>query len=376
LFRQIRYIFLAGIFSALSVLANATIAFYILGLGFLILVRPLPYWRQALRPALAFFFGFFSIFLFFEGIKWMGIPQEMLGTQFVDSPWKVLAYYGLRVHRFHHFVWLGGHVGVPKYPGMLFFILKHVSWILLGLSITLPLVLFGWTSKIGWHQTIKEPMLKACLILWLPLFVAVLLLDIYPGVQVGRSYHVAFPLLILGILILWQRIARIHKRWALLGFVLFIGFILETGVSLAKQRQAFHGVRTEVSKILKPNEPIAMLTTDYHYEDILYVLGEDLAKRVVPLKNMQDLIPLGQKHRDILFLAGPEIETVLFLGKKTPFRPIEKEGQKIPFYGLYPLLILEDEGDQWRYINKEFDKNAYRNGPGAVTLWPLFYETK
>jgi len=375
----------AGAFSSLALLSNPSMPVYIFGLGLLALFINMPDWKASIRAGVSLAGGFLGVFIFFEILKHSDYVITLLHTDKVDSPLETLTgYYKRSIYR-NHF----GRSNVPTYPGLMLSIVRHNSLAIFSLFVTAPLVLFWKSYRAGRDKFYSHPIIKTVLILWIPAIAGIFAIDIRGGVQFGRSYFVAYPLLILGVLVLVKHLWGVHKLLKITIVTTFVVYCFETIGGLADEHNAFHGVRKNVSAILKPNEQIAVLKYDRYSSFIKDIIDYEprTAKQITVLvNNLHDLVLA--KNRCVTYLiTGPGIFSILE-GTRTQIKsfPGFEDGvvinsstnkttalvfqKNIPFFALYPLLMFEDEIQTHRYIKlKEFDSETYKNGAGVVRLW-------
>ena len=380
-------VFQSGMLSALALLSNNTLAVYVLGLVLLIFGRSLPKAWVSVRALLDFLKGFALVFVFFEVINSIGLAEHLTGSSNLDTPLRTLMNYYKRSVSANHFK-LRGLMEVPKQPFLLLSILRYQSWTMLILCISLPLTYAACVFRKGWQQSLGTPELRRVAALWLPAITGLVLMDFVPGiVQLGRGYFMGYALLVVGGVLFWSYLQKQFKPLRWLGMVLLISTFGETAIGLANESRAFHGLIWAV----KPDDAasFALFRNDPHDAPIRHLLGEKVSEKLVTVTRVEELGPWVADKGSLSLLAGPEIETILFNGWSENFNPMQsgilhvqkglrvKVGlpKKIPYYGLYPPLIFEDEFDMWRFKSlKEFGENDYKNGRGAITLWPLTRE--
>ena len=382
------YQIMAGVLSSLALLSNQSMLVYIFGLGLLALFIHLPDWKASIKAGALLTAGLLSVFVFFEILRHCDYVITLLGANKVDSPLEILIeYYKRSIYR-NHF----GTSDVPTYPGLMLSVVRHNSLVIFTLFLTTPLILFWKSYRAGKNKFYSNPLIKTVLILWIPAMAGILVIDIRQGVQFGRSYFVAYPLLILGILILIKDLCSVHRLLKIGIAAICVLYCFETTSGLTDQLEAFHGVRRNMSAILKPNEQIAVLKYDRYssfIKDILDYSSHTTKQTVVVINNMHDL-QLPENKCIAYMITGPGIFSILEGTRmQTESFPGFEDGviinsfsntetaiifhKNIPFFALYPLLMFEDEIQTHRYINlKEFDSESYKNGSGVVKLWGIW----
>ena len=379
----------SGILAAFTLLSNSAMLVYILGLGLFIAARSLPRIQESGRAVLSFLKGFAAVFIFFEIIKSIGIVDPLLRSSHLDSPVRILMDYYNRSVNMNHFK-IRGMSYTPKHPFMLFSILRYQSWTMLVLCLVLPFLFLGRMIRLGWRQGMAAPEIRRVMGVWLPAFTGIFLMDFCPGVvQHGRAYYVGYSLLVLGGVLFWEDLQKKYKplRWA--GAFLLLIYFLETANGLAEEHQAFHGLNDGLQREMQGNPSFAIFKSDPHDEPMRHIVEKNVADKIISVNTIGELDPRVKNLDQLKLLVGPEIETILYNGWGERFQPVGtgtfyatkglrvKTGlpKRIPYYGLYPPLIFEDEFDAWRFLSKkEFNQDDYRSGQGAITLWPVTTE--
>lgn len=418
-----RALFIAGVLSCFALLANSSMLIYIFGLGLFITLRCLPGWRRSAQSGLFFAAGFFAPFLFFEFVRLALCMKNGWKVADIDSPLTTLVKYYQRSANLNHLVLRQNNLAnmaqfasaagdlslaksamailktlperFPKYHGMFFRILREQS-VTLWLSSIAVIVLFAVeAARNGLRRFVRIPEISAAVRIAFPAVVALVILELYPGVQFPRSYFIAYPALILAALLFWEYLCARKAVWKWIGVAILVLYGAETIHALALERQAFHSADDSLAGILKSQEKIAVLDYDPHRTVAVDFLPKPYSQHVAVARDLSHLVNFVKENASVFLLTGPEIETVCY-NRYTPvtikpFRPIEKEGifhiddsvllkagkpVSFPFYGCYPLLVMEDDFDVVRYlIRKEFGGKAFRNGPGTLLLWPLTRES-
>jgi len=373
-----------GVFASLALLSNSSMIVYVFGLGVFILINALPDWKTALKRGLIFVAGAASVFLFFQILKYVHHNPHML-----ESPFELLYKYYGRSAGANHFLIREGFVKAPKVFGMFFIILRRESPILLALLFAL-MGYCGYTlSRLGWKKAMMVPDIRAAITAWLPAGIAVLAIDFAATIQVGRSYIIAYPLIVMGAVFLGRawlaEIAWISRPIArVAAAVLVAAFCVERAHGLYQERLAFHGFDTVMSQFFGSGKTLAMLRSDMH-EHVVLLFEEEIQKNIIWIDDMRELGDLVKNKNLSGLILGPEIETIMVNAKVPPRRPIDgrtyyfdeslglqvQKVVKLPFYGLYPLLVFEDEFDAWRMISGEFGEREWLDGRGVIRLYPL-----
>jgi len=380
-------LFQSGFFSALAMLANNSLIVYVLGLALLAGARALPQAKEVLRALLSFLMGIAAVFIFFELVNSTGLADVLTNSAHLDSPLRTFINYYKRSVGGNHFM-VRGLAEVPKEPWMLLTMIRYQSWTMLTMFVLLPVAFGVCLLRKGWRQNFGKFELQRVAAFWLPAFTGVLLMDAVPGlVQLGRAYFVGYVLFILGGILFWKYFQRWFKplRWA--GVFLLIVYSGETASGLAAENQAFHGL----IRAVKPDSghSFVLLTEDPHYDPARHLLGEEVSSKLLTIPSLGELPALLEKKGPLQLLVGPEIETILWNGWAGNYRPVGSgilavsqglrvhagNPRKIPYYGLYPPLIFEDEFDTWRFLQqKAFGADDYKKGLGVFTQWSLVLE--
>jgi hypothetical protein len=173
-----------------------------------------------------------------------------------------------------------------------------------------------------------------------------------------------------------------------------------------------------------PHEKIAMVYSDPYAPIAQHLLSPEFADRFVLLRTLDDVavlaagrdIPVltqsgpGLMHRDQAVLSGsggdfishvlvgPLGETIVFCRQPPVWDADPAQGRralligpytaqtpnglirvdfddpvKIPFYGLYPQLIFDDEWPTWQYITRVIDDNSCLDDPGIFRMSTVNY---
>ncbi|MCA9401356.1 MAG: hypothetical protein KC713_06990, partial [Candidatus Omnitrophica bacterium] len=203
-----RSTFQGGLLASMAVLSNPSMIVYVVGLLIFVLWQN---WRdfQKLWKRWSLFIlgcGFLFIILKFAAL----IYNEHSSThQIILSPLETLQHYYQRSLTSSHFQ----QSLIPKYPGMFLLILFHVSKILFGICIIIPFYYCYEIGKRGVSAFFQDENITAVTGLLLPVVLSLILIECGPSVQLGRSYFIAFPIMILAVLFLLRSFWHAHGEW-------------------------------------------------------------------------------------------------------------------------------------------------------------------
>lgn len=387
--------FLAGVVASLALLTNNAVVVYLGAIGLLALSIALPQRWQAFKLATVFIAGVLTVFVIFKLLGQTSLVQPLFGGAPIDSPLEVLLRYYRRSIFYNHF----DKVATPKYPGILLLFLSYNSWVMLALMIVTPFLFVWRAAKEGLATIIfGRSRLRQSLLIWLVGFIAIAAIDLRPGVQLGRTYFVGYPFLLLGIFILFWDTFREVRYGNVLLLGLLLAYAIETPVRLYDQFRAYHQVSNEVYALTQTRKQVAMLEADGYRPVLATTLGpvchceaHQLIASIRALPNSTALTTLQTEYDSIL--SGPEIPTVLPVKAGAAFTqlnemrelftsPRPKEflallvKRKIPFWPAYPLLLFEDELHTWQFITTQVTGSDYQTGEGALKVWQFAYVTE
>ncbi len=386
--RQKTACFFSGVLAALALLSNNAMIIYFPGVMMVIAASWLPNVRKSFAFSSVYCLGILSVFVFFEILNCTGIPAKIMGFPDLDSPHKMLLFYYQRAFFHNHFM-LRGMPVIPKQYGLLFSILRYQSWTVLILCAILPVIFLVEVVRLGWRRSTAVPELRRVAFLWCPALTGLIAMDLYFGTQYGRAYYIGYVLLVIGGIIFWGYLQKNSKPLRKVGILLLVLYLCESVQGLAHQRDAFHGLNRIVKSYSQQQKKISVLDEDLHAGLMRHDLDRDIDEKIFKVQNIWELGSLVLKEGDLYVLTGPEIETILWNFSYDPFRPLQKgtffvrkgirvkvgNPVKIPYWGLYPPLMFEDEYDAWRLLSRhEYDGKSYREGTGAARLWPITLE--
>lgn len=411
--------FASGIVAALAVLSSSSMSVYVFGLGVMVLAAQMPNWIKAIRQGFLLVLGFVTVFLFLELMLVCGVVNNILGPGKYESPMNFIPkYYAMSNEGWYHLNnrrrteqqvldQLEKSVDnpfakararnflseipskVPKYPFFFFSILLLQSKaMLLAIAALIFMILYKGMSEKS-LRFLQTPKIKPGALLFVPALTATLIIDWAPNVQYARSYFPAYPLFILSFIILWKYISHGKRTYMMLGTILLVILTAELAYGLNAQYQAYHSVRKNLEKIIHTGRPLIFFLYDPHLQDLINLIDQPPGNVSFASGN-EDVISQALTQGEVFVMTGPEIETALRAFRGIKFRPFDgpgifyrgrgvqvrlHEAEKIPFFGIWPLLVLEDEFDTMNFLNKQkFDENSYRSGAGAVRLWRISAE--
>lgn len=363
-----RTIFAAGIVSVLALLSNSSVLVYIPGLAVLILYLNSASLRLALRRTWIFLCGGIFVFAFFEMLQAL-VPAYRQAS----SPLDTLAHYFRVSLTENHF----GAGVIPKYPGMMLLILKENS--ILGFVIMLAgaVLLFSKIAKTGWIEIVRKKRFQSIMIPFLPAILAVFMIDCGPSVQLGRSYFIAYPMFVLGLLILLKEKFSPLKKPGVWLIFLFIVYAVNVISVMATQHRTFHPFIAEPCSLVRQ---FVLLKHDPHHQALISLLAQSCPGEFDKISVVDDL----SGRQSGILLTGPDRNTIWPMIKEKEFYPrvtgpgrAELDGRSLilkreyPFFALYPLLLFEDEVQAWKYILRKTKPREYLSGTGAIRAWSI-----
>lgn len=246
--------FAAGIVGSLALLSNNALLVYLPGLAVAAGFLGLPGWRKAIGCTAACVAGMLAVFAFFGALAHTEKVRQLCADD-VISPWTMLyRYYQYSLSQ-NHFAVLAGLDHTPKYPGMFFEILGHVSLVWLAAFIAAPLGAAWFAFRRGGDAALRTPWLRGAIALLLVAVPAVGAIEFGPGVQLGRAYFPAVPfcLLAAGLLIgpAFERLADSapRRRLAWTGAAcVALYYAGEFGTAFIEQHRAFHETAQRVAE--------------------------------------------------------------------------------------------------------------------------------
>ena len=161
-------------------------------------------------------------------------------------------------------------------------------------------------------------------------------------------------------------------------------FVAESVQGFRDFHSAFLGAPEYLKSALREGQKIAVLKNDTYSLFLQRWVSYFNQGAVVTLSDMGDL-SLAENQSVVFVLTGPHVKNVLEGTHEQPrqFPIVDDRAAAVhgialvrrklfPFFGGYPLLILEDPAETYRLVvSGETKADDYRNGPGRVTLWQV-----
>lgn len=391
---------LASFLSFALLLCNSSIAIYIFPQWVAYFFMNLREPRRGMRILWDVMVGLCLPFCCLELLTWTPLPNWWLGSQGeVDGPITLLFKYYDRAVTANSFLARGTQV--PKNIFIPFYILSENLWTVNGL-LFLGTIMFlmkkllrkGRTFGKGWSP--KEnllPFWAGCLI---PVVFAWSLLGFHPKlVQLGRFYFIGFPFILL---VAFCGLEGILGKKVGVTFLAMAAVICgEATFRLYDQRQAFHALESTFGRYTEMGKKVAFFKEDIHHGILLHLLSESHHDSTAVVSEESNWAEEARRQDVQAIITGPELATMTTgwasVHKEDPEvsygRTIRRgkfqfgmdaltveEPVKIPYFGVYPLLLFEDEINTWRYLWGKISHADYRTGLGTVKLWPLRPQTK
>lgn len=410
---------LAGVLAWMAFLTDNAILLYSIMLGGVVLALHLGRWRQMFRHGLLYALGLVLPYVLLAGVG-------MIWYRHHAWPLRVTIEYYTHFAKDNHFATRPGAEArptVPKYPGIALLFISKNSIVIFSLILVVAAVTYWKLARIGVRAALDHPALLPILGLFVPVFACWALIDIKPGAQLAHSYFVGYPFVVLGLTLFWWRLTRnLRLAWGLLA----LGYVVETAVGLHQYRAVFFSLQNRVAAVMSndKHQKIAMLYNDPHSRIIQHLLSPEYADRIVIVRSLSDIAQLasdanakvsvytqagpgllrldsiGVESGDYIgcVLFGREGETMVYCPPvptwiEDPFHGRRNipanaltlhdagghdvvtfsEPADVPFYGLYPLLIFDDEWPTWKFITRLIDDQSCMTGPGAIRLSRVTY---
>lgn len=368
-----RSVFFAGAISAAALLTNSSLLVYLAGLTVLAAVLNRFHWERAVSRVCLYLLGLTSVLVMFELGKMIVLPLAGQNPDQYLSPLETLVRYFHRSLTANHFQ----TSDIPKFPGLMAHILRFNSVMAtLGIAVAGVIVIVRALTRKG--KGLSSP----GVLLAIPAVVAIVLIDFGPGVQLGRSYFVAYPMLVMAAVFIWRDMIQRTVAMKAACAVVLVLYGAELAGLLVTQRAAFHSAGREVCEALAKGSDVAVLERDAHRHAIVLLAAGECGKRSVS-GEMTFIADVSQTEADVL-VTGPLIDTVWHVGVEDSFqssqnreRPAGMEGPRYvrqmvrPFFGLYPLIVFEDEKDTFRYMNGAFTAETFAGPVGGMSVWRL-----
>jgi len=413
-------IFLAGVVAWMAFLTDNGILLYSAMLGAVVIAGEWGDWRRMVDRGLLFAAGIVSPYILLSLVGMIWYPGY-------SRPLSVTIDYFTHFATANHFATRPGadpHATVPKYPAIALLFIRENSWIVFGLILVVVPVAFWQCARVGVSAAAKHSALGPIIALLLPVFLVWTAIDLKPGAQLAHTYFVGYPLVVLALAIFWWRWANrgpvLHAAWALLAVL----YVIETGMGLYRYRTVFFSLQNTVAAATTSSghEKLAILYNDPHAKIIQHLLSPEYADRIVLVLNLQDIanFAAGAQINTLIqtgpgllqyraqklekgdyishVLCGPLGETIVFCPPVPVWADDPQHGQreivsgpgsltssvgyshvsfsdpvKIPFYGLYPLLIFDDEWPTWQYIERNINDDSCMNDPGIIRMSTVSY---
>lgn len=378
---------LAGVLATAALLTNNATVVYLIGISLLVIYISAPDWRRGFLLAGIFIVTVSGIFTLLKLLSFAPLVQNLFRTPQIDSPIETLTRYYYRSVFENHF----SKLDIPKYVGVMLLFLTYNSKVMTTLFVATPFIFVWQLAKQGVSALIHQTRLRQIALVALPAVVGMLAIDLRPGVQLGRTYFIGYPLLVLAALILFsEALKNIRYRQAVIA-IFAVAYVAENIYALYDQRQAFHEAGIFITAISKTGQRIAIFEQDKHLIPIVTNAEMECqcvsSNQFLILKSSADKSQL-QNLDQVYLVTGPETETI-YPAENMQTIPIpqllnslQQAGvqtelkQILPYWTLYPLLVFEDETQMWRLITREFGPNDYREGSGAVKVWLLKTQMK
>lgn len=392
----LRMSIVSGLFASLALLSNPGLLYYCLSIYAMLLLRPFLYKKTSRsQDIFCFTLGFVLPFILIEFARLSGLAEWLLKRPVDSSSLTILLGYYQHSLKNNHFI-LRDMNTFPRIPFFFFRILKHQSLAETLTAVVLLLSLFSYfmVSLFKNLEKISDLRCRASSffiklgkpsLLLVPCLLPLILMDLLPTVQLGRLYFPSYLLLILISFYLLPKL--LPRKLFFLPILLMITLFPARALSLRAQHIAFHGFNQAITALPSARPNLAFLNFDPHREILLHLLDRSDYGVSLPILAPSQLDKASEHMENLYFVQGPQTETII---QNKPFPrgfPIWKPGlaavhakkqlllgepQRVPFYGLYPLLIFEDEFDSYRYFSeKAFSADSFKESLGEVLIWPL-----
>jgi hypothetical protein len=412
---------LAGLLAWMAFLTDNAILVYAGVLGLVVVALNLSGgWRRTILHAALYGAGLAAPYLLLSLVGAIWYPKH-------DWPLHVTVDYFSYFAKANHFATRPppeARPNVPKYPGIALLFIAHNSRVICALLVSAILVLYWKVAKLGPRAAVADKSLATMLALFAPVLLCWIAIDVKPGAQLAHTYFVGYPVVALGLALLWWRFGNrgmvLRSVWAVLALL----YIVETIAGLHRYRVVFFSLQNTIAATLPADkhQKIALFYNDPHAKIIQHLLSPEYADRIVIVLTMAHVARieagkgpeticlklagkglldyqetrLGADDSIACILYGPEGETITYTpptplwnddpahGERkiptaggiiydVPAREVARfsDPANIPFYGLYPLLIFDDEWPTWKYITGLITDDSCMRGPGAIRMVTL-----
>ncbi|MEX0701414.1 MAG: hypothetical protein WD069_04900 [Planctomycetales bacterium] len=333
--------------------------------------RPAWSWKQCLAGVAAYVGGIAFVFAFFGAISSTEKIRVLCGGGEVTSPWTTLTRYIKLSVNHNHFQLLGGMESVPRQWGLFFEILRDASWMGMGVFAVAPFVAAWGIWRLGWRAVLHKTWLRDVAILLAVAVPAVMVIELGPGIQLGRSYFPAMPFWLLAAVLLLKRLSATGRVGLAVVGLLAVAYAVEFGFRSVEQHRGWHATVAECRERLEAGDRLLFLQDDgaavYTFRNLTLSLAESGdSQRVLPLEfvDMRDLDRIAAWVREgrVLLLTSPEPSPTSPFPSNTPpeslslmeklrsgsgptTAQVEGDWPGMP----HPLYRYEDEYNIWSY---------------------------